>query len=122
MWEDKLRFEVEMGNEQTEVEREEGSGEVADRWVLGGPPLLWPTSLVHARNPVKFAPRRSTSRLSGEQCNVLLTRALVSRPPLVLLDEVWSGMDEGLISAVWRCLTEGSGVRGTGSIRDYALG
>ena len=97
---------------------------MADRSVLGGPLLLWPTSLVHAWNPVKFAPRRSTSRLSSEQCNVLLTRALVARPPLVLLDEVGNRMDEGLISAVWRCLTEGSGVRGTGfySMRDYALG
>ena len=80
MWEDKLRFEVEMGNEPTEVEGEEGSGEVADRSVLGGPLLLWPTSLVHARNPGKFAPPRFTSRLPGEQCNVL-TPALVSRPP-----------------------------------------
>ena len=40
----------------------------------------------------------------------MLFRSLVSRPPLVLLDEVWSGMDEGMIGAVRRCLTEGGGV------------
>ena len=34
-----------------------------------------------------------------------------SWPPLVLLDEGWSGMDEGMISSGWRCLTEGGGVR-----------
>jgi ABC-type molybdenum transport system ATPase subunit/photorepair protein PhrA len=26
-------------------------------------------------------------------------RALVGRPPLVLLDEAWSGMDDGMIAA-----------------------
>jgi len=30
---------------------------------------------------------------------VLLMRALVGRPSLVLLDEVWSGMDEGMVRA-----------------------
>ena len=48
-------------------------------------------------------------------------RALVFRPPLVLLDEVWSGMDECMVSTVWRCLTEGGGVGGTGSSCDYPL-
>ena len=36
-------------------------------------------------------------------------RALVSRPPVVLIDEVWSGMDEGMIFAVRRYLTEDDG-------------
>ena len=58
----------------------------------------------------QFAARRFTSLSPGEQRIVLLMRALVSRPPLVLLDEVWSGMDEGMISAVRRYLTEGGGV------------
>ena len=45
----------------------------------------------------------------GEQSIVLLMRALVGRPPLVLLDEVWSGMDEGMVKAVWRYLADGGG-------------
>ena len=36
-------------------------------------------------------------------------RALVSRPPVVLIDEVWSGMDEGMIFALRRYWTEGDG-------------
>jgi ABC-type molybdenum transport system ATPase subunit/photorepair protein PhrA len=31
-------------------------------------------------------------------------RALVGRPPLVLLDEAWSGMDDGMIAAARRYL------------------
>ena len=45
----------------------------------------------------------------GEQRIVLLMRALVSRPPVVLIDEVWSGMDEGMIFALRRYWTEGDG-------------
>ena len=59
----------------------------------------------------EFAAGRFTSLSPGEQCIVLLMRALVSRPPLVLLDEGWSGMDDSVISAGWRSLTEGGGVR-----------
>jgi len=40
----------------------------------------------------------------GEQRLVLLMRALVGRPPLVLLDEVWSGMDDAMIAAARRYL------------------
>lgn len=40
----------------------------------------------------------------GEQRLVLLMRALVGRPPLVLLDEAWSGMDDGMIAAARRYL------------------
>ena len=34
-------------------------------------------------------------------------RALVGRPPLVLLDEAWSGMDDGMITAERRYLRGG---------------
>ncbi|KAK0233565.1 P-loop containing nucleoside triphosphate hydrolase protein [Armillaria fumosa] len=43
----------------------------------------------------------------GEQRMVLLMRALVGRPQLVLLDEVWSGMDEGMVSAAKKYLRDG---------------
>ena len=36
-------------------------------------------------------------------------RALGSRPPEVLIDELWSGMDEGMIFTVRRYFTEGNG-------------
>jgi ABC-type molybdenum transport system ATPase subunit/photorepair protein PhrA len=34
---------------------------------------------------------------SGEQSLVLLFRALISKPPLVILDEVFAGMDEKMV-------------------------
>ncbi|KAJ2918297.1 hypothetical protein MD484_g2088, partial [Candolleomyces efflorescens] len=49
-----------------------------------------------------FASRLFPSLSQGEQRLVLLMRALVGRPPLVILDEVWAGMDERMIEAVKR--------------------
>ncbi|KAF8921840.1 P-loop containing nucleoside triphosphate hydrolase protein [Mucidula mucida] len=46
----------------------------------------------------------------GEQRMVLLMRALVGRPQLVLLDEVWSGMDERMVTVAKRYLREGGGI------------
>lgn len=43
----------------------------------------------------------------GEQRMVLLMRALVGRPQLVLLDEVWSGMSENMVNVAKRYLREG---------------
>lgn len=51
-----------------------------------------------------FAMLPFTSLSPGEQRLVLLMRALVGRPPLVLLDEAWSGMDDNVIAAVRRYL------------------
>jgi len=50
-------------------------------------------------NPEAFAARSFINLSAGEQSVVLLMRALVGRPQLVLLDEVWSGMDEAMINA-----------------------
>jgi hypothetical protein len=50
----------------------------------------------------------------GEQRLVLLMRALVGRPPLVLLDEAWSGMDDGMIAAARRYLRGGFAVDANG--------
>ncbi|TRM59938.1 P-loop containing nucleoside triphosphate hydrolase protein [Schizophyllum amplum] len=44
----------------------------------------------------------------GEQRMVLLMRALVGKAPLVLLDEVWSGMDQGMIDAARKYLRAGA--------------
>ncbi|EAU91779.2 hypothetical protein CC1G_04547 [Coprinopsis cinerea okayama7 len=57
-----------------------------------------------------FAARSFTSLTQGEQRMVLLMRALVGRPPLVILDEVWSGMDERMIKAVKAYFDSGHGV------------
>jgi ABC-type glutathione transport system ATPase component len=47
----------------------------------------------------EFAQRPFAELPAGAQSIVLLMRALVGRPPIVLLDEVWSGMDEGMVRA-----------------------
>ncbi|KAI0700977.1 P-loop containing nucleoside triphosphate hydrolase protein [Cerioporus squamosus] len=45
----------------------------------------------------------------GEQSMVLLMRALVGAPPLVLLDEAWAGMDKAMVQAAHRYLRDGGG-------------
>lgn len=82
--------EVETGNKPTEVEREKRRREV-----------------VHARNSGDGKGIRGTSvhsPLTGRTVYCTLMRALVSGPPLVLLDEEWSGMDEYMIDAMWEML------------------
>ncbi|KAJ3508311.1 hypothetical protein NLJ89_g5826 [Agrocybe chaxingu] len=62
-----------------------------------------------------FAQKPFTSLPPGEQRLVLLMRALVGRPPVVLLDEVWSGMDDGMVRAARAYLrgeSPGGGVDG----------
>lgn len=53
-----------------------------------------------------FSKRSFVDLLPGEQSVVLLMRALVGRPQLVLLDEVWAGMDDNMIRAARRYLRE----------------
>ncbi|KAF8736774.1 hypothetical protein AX14_014007 [Amanita brunnescens Koide BX004] len=48
----------------------------------------------------EFAQTRFTELSAGEQRVVLVMRALVGRPPLVLLDEALSGMSDGMVRAV----------------------
>ncbi|KAM6504083.1 P-loop containing nucleoside triphosphate hydrolase protein [Amanita muscaria] len=55
----------------------------------------------------EFAKRWFTELSRGEQRIVLVMRALVGRPPLVLLDEALSGMSDGMVRAVKRYLSEG---------------
>lgn len=54
-----------------------------------------------------FARRAFVELSPGEQSVVLLMRALVGRPQLVLLDEVWAGMDDRMVRAARRYLREG---------------
>ncbi|PPQ91318.1 hypothetical protein CVT25_006567, partial [Psilocybe cyanescens] len=57
-----------------------------------------------------FATQAFSSVSAGEQRLVLLMRALVGRPPVVLLDEVWSGMDDDMIAAARRYLRTSEGI------------
>ncbi|GJE94751.1 molybdenum transport ATP-binding protein ModF-like protein [Phanerochaete sordida] len=73
-------------------------------------PATWrgaPTSEDAAREAQEFARRPFADLAPGEQSVVLLMRALVGRPPLVLLDEAWAGMDEGMVKAARAYLREG---------------
>ena len=87
---------------------------MANLSVLGCPLRPWPTSLVDARNSGDEKRIRSTSvHLPLTRKTVHCRQARVCFPASsVLLDQVWSGMDEGMISAVRRDLTEGGGVGG----------
>ncbi|KAH8103458.1 P-loop containing nucleoside triphosphate hydrolase protein [Cristinia sonorae] len=58
-----------------------------------------------------FADRQFVDLSPGEQSVVLLMRALVNQPPLVLLDEAWAGMDEGMVRAARRYLRSGGGLK-----------
>ncbi|KAG6331621.1 hypothetical protein ID866_7466 [Astraeus odoratus] len=55
----------------------------------------------------EFSRRDFVDLSAGEQSMVLLMRALVSRPQLVLLDEAWSGMDDSMVHTARRYLREG---------------
>ena len=77
-----------------------------------GPPA-WrgePRGEDEAREAQAFSQRQFTDLSPGEQSMVLLMRALVGRPPLVLLDEAWAGMDEGMVQAARAYLRDGGGL------------
>ena len=99
MGDDELGFEVEMGNESTEVEREKEKRkrevqkwQIAPCWEvpfsLG--PRAWSTPGTRETEE-ESAARRFTSPSPGEQCIVLLMRALVFRPPLVFSTKYGAG-------------------------------
>lgn len=86
----------------------------ADRvWAVlrGLGPHTWGATAVEAggESVEAFARRPFAALPAGVQSIVLLMRALVGRPPLVLLDEVWAGMDDGMIRAA-RAYLRGDGV------------
>ncbi|CAA7263116.1 unnamed protein product [Cyclocybe aegerita] len=76
---------------------------------LSPTPALSPSSQPYPTpQTIAFARTPFTSLAPGEQRLVLLMRALVGRPPIVLLDEVWSGMDGGMVRAA-RAYLRGEG-------------
>ena len=109
------RLRVGFGADGTELQ---GGGDV-ERWrvkrmwevirALG--PAAWrgePKSDAEAREAQEFSKRPFADLSPGEQSMVLLMRALVGKPPLVLLDEAWAGMDEGMVKAARAYLREGA--------------
>ncbi|EJD08187.1 P-loop containing nucleoside triphosphate hydrolase protein [Fomitiporia mediterranea MF3/22] len=54
----------------------------------------------------KFLDRKFADFSPGEQSLALLMRALVSKPPLLILDEVFSGMDRRMVEVAQRYLRE----------------
>jgi len=74
-------------------------------------PHTWGGAAVSAGETVEEFARRPFAALpAGVQSVVLLMRALVGHPPLVLLDEVWAGMDDGMVRAARAYLRHGGGV------------
>lgn len=65
------------------------------------------SALDHPLLTPSFLARPFADLTAGEQSLVLLLRALVKRPPLLVLDEPFSGMDKGTIEKVQRLLDEG---------------
>lgn len=69
-------------------------------------PSAWKPSDYPRELAAEFAQKMFTDLSVGEQKMVLLMRALVGRPAVVLLDEVWSGMNEDMVRAARRYLRE----------------
>jgi ABC-type multidrug transport system ATPase subunit len=82
--------------------REERMWEVLEN--LG--PSAWKPSEYPRELAAEFAQKKFTDLSVGEQRLVLLMRTLVGRLPIVLLDEVWSGMSEEMVSAAKKYLRE----------------
>ncbi|KAG9221362.1 hypothetical protein CCMSSC00406_0009939 [Pleurotus cornucopiae] len=104
-----------VGEELTDSERQWREKRIWDVIEHLGP-AAWATTGHDQILPVseEFASRSFASLSVGEQRVVLLMRALVGQPPLVLLDEVWSGMDVSMINAARSYLRGESGVPGDG--------
>ncbi|KAF7428930.1 hypothetical protein PC9H_008166 [Pleurotus ostreatus] len=107
-----------VGEELTDSERQWREKRIWDVIEHLGP-AAWATPVEPGHDQIlpvseEFASRSFASLSVGEQRVVLLMRALVGQPPLVLLDEVWSGMDASMINAARSYLRGESGVPGDG--------
>ena len=70
---------------------------------------LGPAAWSESRGPsvtAEFGRRLFADLTPGEQSLVILLRALVTEPQLLILDEAFSGMDERMVDAVTRYLRE----------------
>ena len=75
-------------------------------------PAAWAGTGSESREVTEaFANRQFVDLSAGEQSIVLLMRALVNQPPLILLDEAWAGMDEGMVQAARKYLRHGGGLK-----------
>lgn len=108
------RFRVGFGADGAELEQggDEERWRVRRMWdvIRGLGPATWrgePASEAEAKEAQRFSERAFADLSPGEQSMVLLMRALVGKPPLVLLDEAWAGMDEGMVKAARTYLREG---------------
>ncbi|KAJ7760613.1 P-loop containing nucleoside triphosphate hydrolase protein [Mycena maculata] len=70
-------------------------------------PDAWGTGEAEGEETERWAQRKFMDLPVGEQRMVLLMRALVGRAQLILLDEVWSGMDHRMIGAARHYLRSG---------------
>jgi len=81
---------VEEEEQQRRVERVD---EILKKW--------WEVRLHHRGEGLDVYAKRNFADLAvGEQSLVIVLRALVGKPRLVLLDEAWSGMDADTVTAV----------------------
>ncbi|KAI0645005.1 P-loop containing nucleoside triphosphate hydrolase protein [Trametes meyenii] len=71
-------------------------------------PARWDPNPLHASGDKLFTKGFAALR-PGEQSMVLLMRALVGAPPLVLLDEAWAGMNKRMVEAAHEYLRDGGG-------------
>ena len=78
--------------EEEQRERVEKVDEIMGKW--------WGVQPHRAENLVTYARRNFAELPVGEQSLVLVLRALVGKPRLVLLDEAWSGMDPGTVKSI----------------------
>ena len=78
--------------EEEQQKRVERVDEILRKW--------WEVQPHRAQDLDAYAGRNFTDLPAGEQSLVIVLRALVGKPKLVLLDEAWSGMDTETVKTV----------------------
>jgi len=78
--------------EEEQQRRVERVGEILREW--------WEVQPHRTEDLDAYAKRTFADLPVGEQSLVIVLRALVGKPKLVLLDEAWSGMDPDIVKAV----------------------